>query len=168
MLHQAALLITLAASALAVGQKPKSVTLKGDNGGRVDGTSWTSDSLNGKVSALFYVDPDEKDANEALELALKDAAFPKDKYQSVAVINMEATWLPNAAIASSLKAKQEQYPDAIYVKDMSKVLVKEWGMKDDAYDVLVFDKEGKILFSKEGAFSKQDIAAMIETIKKAL
>jgi predicted transcriptional regulator len=168
MLHNATLLVALAAAALSPGQKPKSVKLAGDDGGRTDGAAWTSDSIKDKVWAVFYVDPDEKDSNEALEAALKAQDFPKEKYGSMAVINMAATWLPNAAIASSLKSKQADYPDTVYVKDLNKVLVKEWGLKDDAYDVLVFDRSGKVVYAKDGVFTKQDTTAMIDAIKAAI
>jgi YtfJ family uncharacterized protein len=120
------------------------------------------------VWTLFYVDPDEKDVNEAMEAALKAAKLPKDKYGSIAVINMDATWLPNAALASSLESKQEKYPDVTYVKDYDKVLVKQWKLKDDAYVVVVFDKQGKVLWSKDGAFSKDDTNKLLEVIKAHL
>ena len=60
MLANLSLIVALAASAITVGQKPKSITLKGEDGGKVDGTPWDSDSIKDKVYVLFYVDPDEK------------------------------------------------------------------------------------------------------------
>jgi predicted transcriptional regulator len=168
MLHNLTLAAALSAAALLPGQKPKTVVLKGEDGGLVDGTPWTSDLIKDKVWAVFYVDPDEKDANEALEAALKAENFPKDKYASMAIINMEATWLPNAAIASSLKSKQADFPDTMYVKDMKKALVHAWGLKDDAYDALVFDRTGRLVFAKDGAFTKPDTAAMIAAIRAAI
>ena len=54
-----------------LGAKPVSVILSGDHGGRVDGTPWNSEMIRGKVWAIFYVDPDRKDDNEPLEVALK-------------------------------------------------------------------------------------------------
>lgn len=163
--------LALSSPALAgpkVGEKPPTVKIGGENGGLISGKEWSSDTLKGRIWAVFYVDPDEKDANEALETALADQKFPKEKYASTAIINMDATWLPNAAIASSLESKQEKYPDTVYVKDLKRVLVKEWKMTDDSYDVLVFDKQGKILFAKDGKFAKADIDALIDTIKKNL
>lgn len=159
---------TATVAAPAVGEKPKTVVLKGDLGSKVDGSEWSSEMIKGKVWALFYVDPDEKDSNEELEKALDAQKFDKVKYSSIGVINMDATWLPNAAIASALKGKQEDYPDTTYVKDLDKVLVKEWKMKDDAYNVLVFDKQGKVLFAKDGKFAKADIDQMIGVIKANL
>ncbi len=173
MLKKIALALAFAASgsalaAMPVGQKPALLTLKGDDGSKVDGSAWSSEMIKDKVWALFYVDPDRRNANEELEKALKDQNFPKDKYGSLGIINMAATWLPNAAIASSLEAKQEEYPDTVYVKDLKKVLVNQWKLADDEYDVVVFDKAGKVLYVKDGEFTKADIAAMIDVIKKNL
>ena len=157
-----------ALGAVAVGTKPASVTIKGDDGGKVDGTPWSSDSIKDKVWALFYVDPDERSANEELEAALEKENFPRDQYGSIGIINMGATWLPNAAIASSLEDKQKKYPETIYVKDLNKTLVGKWKMTDDQYDVLVFDKTGTVIYAKDGEFKKADIDAMIATIKANL
>lgn len=156
------------AAALTIGDKPTVVNLEGEAGGLITGGAWSSDAIKGKVWTLFYVDPDEKDANPDLEKALKAASFPKQAYGSIAVINMDATWLPNSVLESSLEAKQKDYPDTIYVKDMNKALVKAWQLKDDAYVVVVFDKDGKPTFVKDGSFTKADTEACIDAIKKAL
>lgn len=155
-------------AAPALNQRPATVELKGDSGGKVDGSPWSSDSIKGKVFSLFYVDPDHRDMNEHLKEALASENFPLDRYGSIAVINMGATWVPNALIGSSLKSNQEKYPDTVYVKDFDKALVKQWQLADDAYDVLVLDKEGKIIFSREGDFSKDDVATMIKLIRDNL
>ena len=45
---------------LPIGEIPPKVVLKGDLGGRIDGTQWSSEELvSKKVIVLFYVDPDE-------------------------------------------------------------------------------------------------------------
>lgn len=160
--------LVAAALSLTLGQKPKPVAISGEKGGKLDGTAWSSEMITGKVWALFYVDPDEKDLNEDLEKALEAKKFDLKKYGSMGIINMEATWLPNAAIASALKGKQEDYPDTVYVKDLDKVLVKEWKLADDAYNAVVFDKKGNVIFAKDGKFAKSDIDAMIDAIQKNL
>jgi len=55
----------------------------------------------GKVYVLFYVDPDEKDTNNEASDALDREKFPSEKFQTVGIINMAATWLPNFAISSA-------------------------------------------------------------------
>jgi uncharacterized protein len=153
---------------LEMGQTPKEVDLSGALGGRLDGSPWSSRELSGKVSVIFYVDPDEKDLNNEASDALQKEKFPFDKYQSFAIINMDATWLPNFAISSALKEKQKRYPTAIYVRDYDKVLVKAWGIADDNSDVLAFDKQGKLVFMKYGKLTDLDIQKLIGVIRNYL
>lgn len=171
-LRTAALLTALwshaALAAMPVGEKPKTVTLAKNEGGRVTGEAWSSAEIKGKVFVLFYVDPDFSDLNNAASEALKAEEFPADKYQSLAVINMAATWLPNFAIDGKLKEKQKSYPDTIYVRDIHKALVKEWKLADDNNDVVVFDQEGTVLFVHEGKLDAAAIKTMIDTIKSKL
>jgi YtfJ family uncharacterized protein len=151
-----------------LGQVPPKVELKDKLGGRLDGTPWSSEELKGKVHVLFYVDPDEKDTNNDTSEALDKEKFPKEKFQSVAIINMAATFMPNFLISSSLKEKQEKYPRTIYVRDYKKVLVKEWGLGDDSSDVLAFDKQGKVIFRKDGKLTPEEIQKLLKVIKENL
>ena len=114
------------------------------------------------------MDPDEKDlSNEASE-ALKAAKLPRDRFQSWGIINMDAKWLPNFAISSRLKEKQKRYPTTFYVRDYDKVLVKKWGISDDKSDVLAFDKEGRLIFRKDGKLDKEDIERLLKAIQTHL
>jgi len=153
---------------LQMGQVPSHVELKDKLGGRLDDTAWRSDELTGKVHVLFYVDPDKKDLNNEASDALKKEAFPQDGFQSYAVINMAATWLPNFAISSSLKEKQKRYPTTIYVRDYKKTLVKAWGIADNNSDVLAFDKEGRLIFRKDGLLDAEDIKRLTALIREHL
>jgi len=150
---------------IEMGQVPKEVVLKGDLGGRLDGSPWSSKELKGKIHMIFYVDPDERDLNNEASEALKKENFPQDKFQSYGIINMDATWLPNFIISSSLEEKQKRYPTTIYVRDYDKVLVKEWGISDDNSDILAFDKEGRLIFRKDGKLNAEDIQKLIQTIR---
>ncbi len=156
------------ALALEIGSQPTPLNLEGENGGKLDGQAFSSDSLKQKVHVLFYVDPDEKELNEHVSQALKAEKFDRDNYASVAVINMAATWLPNFAIASKLEEKQKQYPDTLYVKDLKSVLVKEWDLLDDSSNVLLFDKDGSLLFLKKGKLNQDEIKELISLIKAHL
>ncbi|MBP9708277.1 MAG: hypothetical protein KBD78_11585 [Oligoflexales bacterium] len=158
----------LFAQKLEIGKVPAVVGLSGDEGGRVDGTAWSSSEIKSKVFVMFYVDPDVKDLNEHVGDALKAENFPEEKFQSIAMINMAATWLPNFAIASSLKSKQEKFPRTIYVKDTNKTMVKQWGFTDDEYNIALFDHNGKLIMRKDGKFSPEDTSKLISDIKAAI
>jgi uncharacterized protein len=168
MLLAVCVLASPAWAGLEVGQTPKEVELKGDLGGRLDGSLWSSKELAGKVHVVFYVDPDEKDLNNDTSEALRLEDFPRDRYQTYAIINMDATWKPNIFISSALEEKQKKYPKAIYVKDLDKILVKEWDLADDNSDVLAFDKDGKLIFMKAGKLTPQDIKKLTGLIRENL
>ena len=156
------------ALALEVGQVPKPILLEGESGGRTTGEAFSSKILKDKVHVLFYVDPDEKELNEHVSAALKEQGFDRDKFASVAVINMAATWLPNFAIASKLEAKQKKYPHTLYVKDLQSVLVKQWDLKDDSSNIVLFAKDERVLFIKKGKLNEDEVKELISTIKESL
>ena len=158
------LISTVATFALTIGEVPKTVTLEGDNGGLVDGSAWNSSMLKDKVYVLFYVDPDKKDDNEGFIDALHEKNYDREKYGSVAIINLKATWLPNFAIEKKLKDKQEKFPNTTYAKDKTKYLVQEWELADDSSNVLVFDKEGKLLYQHSGPVEGEEMEKVFKII----
>ena len=164
------LLSALSLSAeLPIGEIPPKIVLEGDLGGRLDGSAWNSEELiSGKVMVLFYVDPDESDLNNHVSDALKAENFPLDKYGSLGVANMGATWLPNFAINIKLKSKQAKHKATIYVKDLEKTFVKSWGLNDDDSDIILFGKDGKVLYSYDGKFSDAQVKELIQAVKDNL
>jgi len=164
------LLLTLNLNALTVGEVPKNITIEGDNGGLVeDGSVWDSATLKDKVIVLFYVDPDEKSVNEHYSAALKKKEYrKKGDFTSVAIINLAATWKPNFVIEKILKSKQEEFPTTLYVKDKNSVLVKEWGVQDDASNIIIFSPDGKVLFYKSGKMEDEDIEKSFKIIEANL
>ena len=156
---------TMVLAELPIGEIPPKVVLKDDLGGRLDGTQWSSEELvSGKVIVLFYVDPDESELNNHVSDALKAENYPKEKYGSIGMANMAATWLPNFAINMKLKSKQEQYKSTVYVKDLEKTLVKKWGLNDENSDVVVFGKDGRVLYSVDGKFTDAQVKEIVKVV----
>lgn len=162
------MILVLLALNSSAAQTLESVEISGNDGGRLNGDKWESSELVGKVHVVFYVDPDEKETNEHVGQALKNEKFSRDVYQSWAIINMAATWLPNFALESALKKKQKTYPDTVYVKDLNKVLVKKWQMEDDASNVLVFNKQGELIYKISGKASDEQIKELLSLVKANL
>ena len=156
---------TMLLAELPIGEIPPKVVLKGDLGGRIDGTQWSSEELvSEKVIVLFYVDPDESELNNHVSDALKAENYPKEKYGSIGMANMAATWLPNFAINMKLKSKQEKHKETVYVKDLDKTLVKKWGLSDDNSDVIVFGKDGRVLYSVDGKFTDTQVKEIVKLV----
>ena len=159
-------LLTGQGLAIELGKVPTKVVIDGENGAKVDGSAWDSSMLKGQIYTLFYVDPDKKDLNNALADAIKAKKYDRKKVNSVAIINLAATWLPNAIIESKLEDKQKKFPHTIYVKDKKKVLVKQWKLEDDNSDILIFDKKGKLIYKKFGKVSAPEIKEVLALIEK--
>ena len=153
-------------SALNVGEVPKVVSLSGEKGGKaLDNSAWSSGSIKDKVFVMFYVDPDEKSLNEEFSQMLQEKKYDRAKYGSIAIVNLAATWKPNIVIEKILKSKQKEFPDTIYVKDKESVLVNEWKIADNNSDVIVFNKNGKVLYYKVGKLDdkeREEVFALIE------
>lgn len=162
------LLVSFNSWAVSPGDTVTTIVLEYADGQKVEGGPFSTDSMKGKLAVLFYVDPDEKDTNEPFAEALRQKNFSLDKYSSFAVINMAATWLPNFAIASSLKEKQKKYPRTVYAMDMKKKFVKEWGLGDDASVIVIMDKAGKVLYRHDGKLNEEEINKAISVIEANL
>lgn len=162
------LFLTLSLSALEIGKTAPEITLSGDAGGRLDGSSWSSSELKDKVHLLFYVDPDKKDLNNAFSDAVKAAGLDRSRFASVAVVNMAATWKPNFAINAALKKKQEKFKKTLYLKDMDKLLVSRWGLDDDNSDIVLFDRDGKVIFYHAGKVDEAMTQEVIKLIKEKM
>ena len=156
---------TMLLAELPLGEIPPKVVLKEDSGGRIDGTQWSSEELvSEKVIVLFYVDPDESELNNHVSDALKAENYPKEKYGSIGMANMAATWLPNFAINMKLKSKQEKHKETVYVKDLDKTLVKKWRLSEDNSVVVVFGKDGRVLYSVDGKFTDAQVKEVVKVI----
>jgi predicted transcriptional regulator len=136
--------------ALEVGDKIPYVELSGDDGGYLDANKWKSADMDAKVNIVFYVDPDLKDLNDRFARELQELHLSSKELKVFVIINMKASWIPNVLIDSVLESKQKQFPEAKYVKDSDRVLVKKWILKDDDYYVIVIDKRHEVLFSHIG------------------
>ena len=162
------LLASLSTWALTLGEIPKNITLSGENGGKINGDAWHSSMLKKKVYVLFYVDPDKKGDNEAFIDALHKKNYDLEKYGSVAIINLKATWLPSFAIEKKLESKQQELPHTLYIKDKTKYLVQEWALVDDASNVLVFNKDGNVIYQHEGLITEEEMPNIFALIEENL
>jgi hypothetical protein len=157
---------TLIGNAIEIGHIPPHIILKKTNGGTTDGKAWDSKSLKGKVHTLLYMDPDKRSDSQILLDALAKLNIDNHKYSTVAIINLAATWLPNSILQSKLKEKQKELKNMEYVFDKTKFLVKKWKLKDDASNVLILDKDSKVIYQKNGKLQPYDIKNILDIINK--
>jgi YtfJ family uncharacterized protein len=154
------------ANALSVGERLPNVVLDKANGGTSIGQAWHSTDLKGKVHLILYMDPDERKESQSLLDALNALDVDAKAYSTVAIVNLAATWMPDAILEGLLSKKQKELKNTSFVFDKEKVLVKKWQMKDDASNVLVVDKNGKILYQRAGKLSDSEINKIIDIIRQ--
>jgi len=136
--------------ALDVGEKLTDITLSKENGGYLNGEPWSASDMNAKANIIFYVDPDVKDLNDPFARKLQSLNAVNKEFKVFVIINMDASWIPNALIQTVLKSKQKEFPQAIYVKDNKKTLVARWHLEDDNSDIVIVDSNGKVYFLHNG------------------
>ncbi len=154
-----------AAFKLEVGRALPALVISGDHGGNVkDGGSWDSQSMNGTLNFMVYVDPDESELNDALIDRLKEEKFSQQYFHSVAIINMAATWKPNVIIMKVLRGKQEKFPRTTYVFDKDRYASQNWNLTPEGYHVLLVDRDGSVLYEKAGKLDKNEIDSLIRMI----
>jgi predicted transcriptional regulator len=158
------ILPAVASAKIAVGDKPPLVVLSDKSGEKLNGGGWNSNVIGGKVTVVMYVDPDKNSSNEHVEKAIRDHYTRKD-IKVFGVVNTEATFIPNFMLRRRLSAKQNRNPLVDLVLDYERVLEKKWGLLDDRYNVMVFDKEGTLFFLKEGVLSESEVAEMLAGMK---
>ena len=54
------------------------------------------------------------------------------------------------------------------VLDESGAVASSWALKEESSAIIVQDKQGKILFVKEGALNESEVTQVIELIKASL
>ncbi len=161
------LMFTAAMYAIELGEKVPNITLSGDEGGFVKNDKpFRLQDLEGKIFVIMFADPDERSDGEALNKALKEAkkSFPENSMQSIALINLKATWKPNWIISKIIRSKQEKYPTTWFVQDVKGVMMRKWGLKDDAYECIVVDEKGRVILYETAPFSSAKIADIVNRI----
>jgi len=152
--------------AVNVGDILPDITLDKSNGGNSAEQAWHSKSLKGKVHLLLYMDPDKRKETMSFINRLNLKKYDKKKYSTVAIVNLAATWIPDIVLEKLLAKKQRESNNTEFVFDKTKYLVKKWKLKDDASNVLVCDKNEKILYQKSGKLTSSDVRKIMNILSK--
>jgi predicted transcriptional regulator len=154
--------------AVNIGDALPQVTLEKENGGVSNEKAWHSSDLKGKAHLLLYMDPDKRKETQALLDALNRLEVDSKAYSTVAIVNLAATWMPDAILEGLLSKKQKELKNTSFVFDKKKYLVKKWKMKDDASNVLILDRTSKVIYKKVGKVLAKDIDNILSDIDKAI
>jgi len=158
------LLIVQSLFAINLEETLSNVILENEYGSFLNGDKWSSIEMDAPANVVFYVDPDFKDLNDAFGEELQKLKHKNKNFKVFVIINMAATWIPNVLIDQVLETKQENFPEAIYIKDNKKVLVNQWGIDDDNSDIVLLNRQGEVEFYHSGKMTPELCDVAIKTI----
>jgi len=126
-----------------------------------------------KVVMILYTDPDVKDVNDPLSIAVREKKYSKDKYAGVGIANCKDTWIPNAGIRMKARQKEKDFPGSVVLLDEDYDLIKAWGLGDcdEKGVVIIIGKDKKIKYHKvisSQEESKSIIPAVIALLEKEM
>lgn len=150
---------------LKVGSKPPLLVLNGNAGGKLSGGGWNSNIIGGKTTVVMYVDPDNLDDNYHVEEKIQET-FKKGDIKVFGIANAEATWIPNFMLRRRLSSKQSHNELLTIVMDYERRVEKTWGLKDERYNVMAFDKDGHLFFVREGKLDEIELDKLINKLKE--
>jgi len=161
---------------IELGQPVPSVTVASHgevvlNGDDVSYAQWASENMTGKVRVIQAIAgrKSAKKMNAPLMAAITAAKFSPDHYQTTTIINQDdAMWGTGSFVKSSAEDSKQEFSWSSIVVDEDGNVAKAWQLEEESSAIIVQDKQGTVLFAKEGALSEQDIADVLAKIKASL
>ncbi|MEZ9208859.1 YtfJ family protein [Vibrio splendidus] len=141
------------------------------NDGNTRYQAWATNDLLGKVRVVQAIAgrSSSKELNAPLMAAITASKFAEDSYQTTTIINQDdAIWGTGSFVKSSAESSKEEFPWSSMVLDEDGTVASSWALKEESSAIIVQDKQGKILFVKEGALNESEVTQVIELIKASL
>ncbi|MGY3916757.1 YtfJ family protein [Aeromonas australiensis] len=141
------------------------------NGKDIGYQPWQSTALTGKVFLIQHIAgrSSAKELNAPMIEAIKAAKLSHDKYQTVTIINSnDAIWGTSGFVKSSAEDSKKEFPWSAMVLDAKGMARNAWGLAPESSAIILLDKEGKVLFAKDGRLDANNIATVMGLIQSHL
>ena len=107
--------------------------------------------------------------DDALIAAKLPEYAPDGAYKTTTVLNLDdALWGTMGLGRSRLEESQRNVPHAFHVLDEKGVARAAWDLKPKSSAVIVLDRDGTVLFFKEGKLNAEEISRALGIIKEKL
>lgn len=183
---------TAFADGIVVGEKLPSITIekkgqmlveydvvdkvmKFKDGTEIKYEAFNSDDLTGKIRTVYYMAARTgiEDINQPYIDALIAAKLPEftpdGDYKTTTILNTDdAMWGTSGVASRRFEDSQERNAYAYYVNDSEGLGLKKWGLKKKGTAIIVLDRDGKVLYFKDGEMSTDEIASTVALIEKHL
>lgn len=132
---------------------------------------WSTDSLQGKVRCIQHLAgrSSAKEINETLMDALKAAEFPQGDYQTTTIVNLkDAVFGTSAIVAMMVEGGKKEFPWSSVVVDAKGDVQKAWQLDKESSAIVIVDRQGDVLFAKDGKLNNDEIREVIQLIEAEL
>lgn len=161
---------------ISVGQTVPSVAVEKHGEIILDGDStafqaWSTQDMLGKVRVIQAIAgrSSSKELNAPLMAAITEAKFPEQSYQTTSIINQDdAMWGTGSFVKSSAQDSKKEFPWSSMVLDEEGTVAATWELAEESSAIVVQDKQGKVLFVKEGALNNDEIQQVLALVKENL
>lgn len=130
-----------------------------------DDKAFTMATWPNKVLLINYVDPDESEANEPFNEAMRTAREAGDllnsDYMGLGIVDCKATWKPDVLIRTIAGNKAEKYKRTILF-DYDAELRGSWGLKEDSSNVILLDKNHVVKYISRGKIADDQIQSVVQ------
>lgn len=131
--------------------------------------AWSTQSMLGKVRVIQAIAgrSSSKEMNAPLMAAITAAKFPEQSYQTTSIINQDdSMWGTGSFVKSSAQDSKKEFPWSSMVLDEEGSVANAWDLASESSAIIVQDKQGKVLFVKEGALNEQEIQQVLTLVKE--
>ncbi len=139
--------------------------------GRTHYATWDSAVLKGKVRCVHHLAgrSSAKEINESLMDALKKANFPQSDYQTTTIVNLkDAIFGTGSLVSMMVEGGKKEFPWTSVVVDAKGTVQSAWELQKESSAVAILDRDGKVLFSKDGKLTADEVTSVVALIAEQL
>ena len=136
---------------------------------------WHLADTAGKVRTIYHlaarmgIDDLNKPYIDALIAAHLPETLPDSPYKTLTILNLsEANFLTHGVGVSRFDKSQRETPYALFVADEKGAARAAWGLRPGTSAVIILDRDGTVLFFKEGKLSPEEIRQAVTIIQGKL
>lgn len=125
---------------------------------------WSSQQLIGKVRTIQHIAgrSASKELNAPLIEVIKQAKLPHNAYQTTTIVNTDdAMFGTGVFVNSSIEDSKKEYPYSQFIVDADATAKQAWALSPESSAIIILNKQGKVLFFKDGALTPQEINTVI-------
>ncbi len=136
---------------------------------------WNSSELTGRIGVVYHLaaragsDDINKPFIDALIAADLPEYLPDSPYKTTTILNTDdALWGTSGIASGRFESSQKETTYACFANDENGVAQKTWGLKRKGSAVIIIDKEGTVLYFKDGKMTQNEIEKAVILIKNKL